>query len=494
MSMKTPLVLSVDIGTSSLRVLVFDGQGKLVPQIGMQVAYELQTTPDGGAFLDANWLLMQTVQAINSVVEQLGDKVRHLAAVATCTVWHSVLGIDEAGNSITPFLLWADSRCAKEAEELKETLDERAYHERTGCFCHTNFLPAKLLWFRRTFPKVAERVRRWLSFGEYLHLKLLGTIACSLSMASGTGLFNHATNDWDDETLRAVGITREQLSPIIDFEPLPILRPSSLIPRPLLNAAWFPALGDGACSNIGCGAVKPDTAALMVGTTSVLRVMTTDENVRVPFGLWHYRADRYRHLIGGAQSNGGIVFQWLTETLKLPDDWETQLAAMGPDEHGLTVLPFLLGERAPEWDATVPSALVGLRLHHTPLHLLRAFMESVALRMALIHELLVQAVPQVRRLIATGGALVRSKPWAQMFADVLGQPVTLCLEPEASARGAALMALKALGVLKDEGEVTPQLGDELLPDPEAHRKYRAALGRMRQLYAFARQFALQKSF
>jgi gluconokinase len=483
--MQPPFVLSVDIGTSSLRVLAFDAEGKGLSQIGAQISYEPQTTSDGGAFLDADWLLTQTVQALNGVIEQLGDAARSIAAVTTCTVWHSVLGVNETGDAITPFLLWADSRCTREAEELKRTLRERDYHARTGCFLHPNFLPAKLLWFQRTFPEVARRVHRWLSFGEYLHLKLLGTTACSVSMASGTGLFHHATNDWDDETLQAIGIARDQLSPIVDFEPLPINRPSPLVPRPLLSALWFPALGDGACSNIGCGAVTPDTAALMVGTTSVLRVMTTDANVKPPFGLWHYRADRHRHLVGGAQSNGGIVFQWLAETLKLPDDWEAKVAAMRPDEHGLTVLPFLLGERAPEWDATVPSAIVGLRLHHTPLHLLRAFMEAVALRMALIHELVKQTIPTIQRVIATGGALVRSRVWAQMFADVLGQPVTLCLEPEASARGAALMALEALGVLKDVAEAPPHLGDTLLPDADNHRHYRLALERLRHLYAIA---------
>lgn len=484
--MQPPFVLSVDIGTSSLRVLAFDAEGKGLSKVGVQISYEPQTTSDGGAFLDADWLLTQTIQALNGVIEQLGDAARSIAAVTTCTVWHSVLGVDEAGDAITPFLLWADSRCTREAEELKVTLDERAYHERTGCFCHTNFLPAKLLWFQRTFPEIARRVHRWLSFGEYLHLKLLGTTTCSVSMASGTGLFNHATNDWDDETLQAIGIAREQLSPITDFEPLPILRPSPLVPHPLLNVVWFPASGDGACSNIGCGAVTPDMAALMVGTTSVLRVMTTDANVKPPFGLWHYRADRHRHLVGGAQSNGGIVFQWLTETLKLPDDWEAKVAAMRPDEHGLTVLPFLLGERAPEWDATVPSAIVGLRLHHTPLHLLRAFMEAVALRMALVHELLVQAVPQVCRLIGTGGALVRSRLWAQMFADVLGQPVTLCLEPEASARGAAIMALKAMGIWRTLTEHPPRTGETLQPDEANHRYYQDALRRQRQIYELVR--------
>ncbi len=486
--MERSWVLSVDIGTSSLRVLVFDGQGQMLPNIGAQVSYEPQTTQDGGAFLDADWLLQQTVQAINGVVEQLGANANRIAAIALSTVWHSFLGIDKNGDALTPFLLWADSRCVREANELKQILNERDYHDRTGCFLHTNFLPAKLLWFKRNFPEIAKQVHRWLSFGEYLHLKLLGTTVCSISMASGTGLFNHAKNDWDDETLEAIGITRDQLSPIVNFEPLQITRPSSFVPRPLLPSAWFPALGDGACSNIGSGAVTPDTAALMVGTSSVMRIMTTEKNVMPPFGLWHYRADRSRHLIGGAQSNGGVVFQWLTETLKLSDGWETELAAMQPGEHSLTILPFLISERAPEWDASVPSVIVGIRLYHTPLHLLRAFMEAVALRMALIHNLVKQSIPTIRRIIATGGALVRSPLWTQIFADVLGQPITLCLEPEASARGAALMTMEAMEILRDLSDAPVQLGETIEPNLQNHKRYQGVLQRQLQLYKTVRKW------
>jgi len=491
--MERPLVLSVDIGTSSLRVLVFDAEGQMLPDIGVQVGYEPQVTPDGGAFLDADELLYQTVQAINAVLEQLSSNANHIVAVTLCTVWHSVLGVDKEGNAVTPFLLWADSRCAREAKELKRTLNEHNYHARTGCFLHPNFLPAKLLWFHRNFPEIAGRVHRWLSFGEYLHLKLLGTTVCSISMASGTGLFNHATNDWDSETLEAIGISRTQLSLIVDFEPLNFSRPSPLVPRPLLNSAWFPALGDGACSNIGCGAVEPKTAALMVGTSSVMRVMTTEENVKPPFGLWHYRADKHHHLIGGAQSNGGVVFQWLTETLKLPDDWEEQIAEMQPDEHGLTILPFLLSERAPEWDASVPSAVIGIRLHHTSLHLMRAFMEAVALRMALIHQLVKQAVPTVNRIIATGGALVRSQVWTQVFADALGQPITLCVETEASARGAAIMALKAMGIWRTFADYPPKFGATFEPDDERHKRFLFAIERQRRLYELARRWVQSSS-
>ncbi len=486
--MERSWVLSADIGTSSLRVLVFNEQGQMLPNIGVQVNYEPQTTQDGGAFLDANWLLQKTVEAINGVVEQLGANANRIAAVALCTLWHSVLGVDKNGDAVTPFLLWADSRCVKEANELKRKMDERSYHERTGCFLHPNFLPPKLLWFRRNFHDIAKRVFRWLSFGEYLHLKLLGTTACSISMASGTGLFNHETNNWDDETVEAIGISSEQLSPIINFEPFQITCPSPLVPRSLLSALWFPALGDGACNNIGSGAITPDIVALMVGTTSVMRVMVTDANVKPPFGLWRYRADKNRHLIGGAQSNGGIVFQWLTEVLKLPDNWEKQILAMQPNEHGLTILPFLLGERSPEWDASVLSAVIGVRLHHTPIHLLRAFMEAVALRMTVIHNLVKQAVPTVRCIIASGGALVRSRLWTQIFADAFGQPITLCLEPEASARGAALMALEAIGVLSDISKAHASWGETFEPNLQNHERYQEALQRQRKLYEIVKHW------
>jgi gluconokinase len=159
---------------------------------------------------------------------------------------------------------------------------------------------------------------------------------------------------------------------------------------------------------------------------------------------------------------------------------------MQPNEHGLTVLPFLLGERAPEWDASVPSALIGIRLHHTSLQLLRAFMEAIALRMALIHRLVKQAIPAVNRIIATGGALVRSRVWTQMFADVLGQPIRLCLEPEASARGAAIMALRALGTWRTLADYPPQFGATFEPDEKQHKRFSVALERQQKLYKLAK--------
>ena len=119
-------------------------------------------------------------------------------------------------------------------------------------------------------------------------------------------------------------------------------------------------------------------------------------------------------------------------------------------------------------------AITGLSLDTKPVAILRAAMEAVALRFALIHDLL----PPAREIVASGGALLRSPAWMQILADALGRPVTASAEAEASSRGAALLALEALG-----HEPAPAaLGASVTPDPAHHARYRAALYRQKDLY------------
>src|SRR5262249_19255407 len=153
--------------------------------------------------------------------------------------------------------------------------------------------------------------------------------------------------------------------------------------------------------------------------------------------------------VGGALNDGGNLFEWLKSTLRLPplravDD---EVAALQPDAHGLTVLPFWGGERSTGWANDARGSIVGLRFHTTPVEILRACMEAIALRLGEIDQLLLQVHPGGREVVATGGALLRSPAWMQMLADVLGRPVSASLEPEASSRGASLLALETLGLL-----------------------------------------------
>lgn len=189
--------------------------------------------------------------------------------------------------------------------------------------------------------------------------------------------------------------------------------------------------------------------------------------------------------MGGSLSNGGLLFEWMTETLRLerdPEAVERGLAEMAPDSHGLTLLPFLAGERSPGWKSKARAAVTGLSLHTRPIEILRASLESVAYRFARIVRLLEPVVPEDREIVASGGALLRSPVWLQIMADVLGQPVAASAVKEASSRGAALLALEALGFLDGIEEAEIPLGARFDPCPERHQRYRKALERHDRLY------------
>ena len=305
-------------------------------------------------------------------------------------------------------------------------------------------------------------------------------------MASGTGLLDQNRKAWDGQLLAALPIDEDMLSPISD-EPSGGLGGEWAGRWPALReASWLPAVGDGACSNIGSGCVTQDRIALMVGTSGAMRVLWEAGSVEVPEGLWCYRADARRFVAGGALSDGGNLVEWLRGALRLPNQRETErlLSHMKPDAHGLTFLPLLAGERGPGWADEANGTVAGLSFSTTPTQILHAAMEAVALRFALIAEKLDAAFPQGARdrdVVATGGGLLGSPTWVRIMADALGRPVTISGVREASSRGAALLAAEALGGPRIE-EVPAPLGETYQPEEGRHEVYQRALKRQRKLY------------
>ncbi|HEV7214070.1 MAG TPA: FGGY-family carbohydrate kinase, partial [Chloroflexota bacterium] len=313
-------------------------------------------------------------------------------------------------------------------------------------------------------------------------------LLCSVSMASGTGLLDQHLRAWDAQLLAVLPIRSEQLAPLASGnEPLAGLAPEFAARWPALhNAVWFPAAGDGACSNIGSGCTDARRVALMIGTSGAMRVCFAADDVTVRWGLWCYHATPAYFVLGGALSNGGILWEWLQRTLRLPDVVATEqaMAALAPDAHGLTVLPFLAGERSPNWVGNARAAFVGLSLNTEPIAMLRAALEAVCYRFALIYELLGTTLPSRPQLVANGGAILHSPLWMQMLADVLGAPLTASGEQEATSRGAALLALLNLGLIPalDNVAVPAALGQTFVPNPDHHERYQAAAVRQRRLY------------
>jgi gluconokinase len=480
------VLLALDVGSSSVRALAFDPAGRSLG-VECQREYEPETTADGGVQVDADRLVALAAEALDGACAALGPRAGGVAAVATCTFWHTLLGLGPDARPATPVYSWADTRSAGAVEALRARVDEKAYHARVGCRLHTSYLPARLWWLREGAPATFRAVRRWVSFGEYLGIRLFGELRTSVSMASGTGLFDQWARRWDPATLELLDLGVEHLGPVVDLDrPFRGLRPEFARRWPALaRVPWMPALGDGACSNVGAGCTTAERAALMIGTSGAMRVCLPAETVAIPDGLWCYRVDGRRLLLGGSLSNGGSLYAWLLETLRLPgaEEVERALAAGEPDAHGLTVLPFLMGERSVGWAAAARGAVVGLSPATRPIDLVRAGLETVAYRFALIDERLREACPGLREVVATGGALAASPAWTRIVADVLGVPLTPSTEPEASSRGAALLAAEALGLLPSIDAAPGGTGPAVPPDAGRHRRYRAGLARHRELYA-----------
>ncbi|GER88689.1 gluconate kinase [Dictyobacter vulcani] len=483
-------ILSLDVGTSSTRALLFDATGKAMPDMVSQHTYELTTSGEGEVSVDADHLVDVVAQTIDEVLKKAGKLSAPIGAVATDTFWHSLLGVDEHNKPLTPVITWEDTRAFGAARELRKQFDEKAVHDRVGVRFHASYWPAKLRWLAENQPQVFKNVKQWISFGEYLYRKLLGKSVCSLSMASATGLLGIKTRQWDPELIKALKVRPEQLPEIGDFkDAIKGLQAEYAKRWPALHdVPWYAPIGDGASACIGTNCVSSENWSLTIGTSSAIRVVVAPDRLAAPpLGLWQYYIDGKRAVVGGAMSEGGNLLAWLTESFKLPtlQEAEPLVAALKPDNHGLTILPFLSGERSIGWHAEARMTISGISNHSTPAEILRAGMEALAYRLNVIHSQLLQALdikPADHRLMASGGALFHSPLLRQIIADTLDTSIYPSREQEASARGVAILALEALNVLPEAAASQPEIKDPTRPNSHDGQIYRKAAARQDTLY------------
>ncbi|MCX6978178.1 MAG: sulfatase-like hydrolase/transferase, partial [Verrucomicrobia bacterium] len=267
------------------------------------------------------------------------------------------------------------------------------------------------------------------------------------AMATGSGLFNPSNLAYDPQLLKISHLSPAQLRPL-NNDSTPVAGPLAKLFPELKDRPWFPGIGDGAASNLGSGATQPGFAALNVGTSAALRVIRSSGPAIAPLGLFCYRLDPQRFLVGGAVSNAGNLRSWCLRELQLPDAAATEIAlANRPSPaHGLVVLPFWNPERAPTWDEDATGSIHGLRQHSSSLDILQAITEATYHRLAKIADLLLASDPSTPTKFIVSGGIQRSPTSLQRLADVLGKPLHPNDEMEASLRGAAIFAIEKLGL------------------------------------------------
>ncbi len=489
------MILAVDLGSSSFRAAVFTPDGRLQPETLARRPVAATTAPDGTMTYDAAALFAAFTGIISRSLHLAERHGYVIQGVGISTMMHSLMGVRWAAGGAdqpdvsaptTPVFAWGDTRSEAERENLVEYFTRHRLYARTGCPLHSSYWLLKLAWLRR---HLTLREWQWMSFADYAWWRLFGQTCTTVSLASATGLYARREADWDEEILGYLGIERCHLTPVAhDGWALP---GTALVPPfrkrwPQLHAArFFPPLGDGACSNLGSLCFSDNRAAINIGTTAALRITIPREREpeEPPPGLWVYHLDHGHALVGGALSNAGNLLAWGRRTLRLPPApiLEASLRQTMAEDTGLTILPFLAGERSLGWHPHATGLITGLRLSTTPVAIWQALLEVIALRLGCMARELEAAglLPDTTDIIVSGG--VSSSPvFATMLCQALGRPICV-IQTEASARGVALWVSLRLGLLTSDRCPLPT-GTWFQPDTAIHARYRERLERHRATY------------
>eukprot|EP00743_Colponemidia_sp_Colp-15_P012630 GILK01014441.1.p1 GENE.GILK01014441.1~~GILK01014441.1.p1 ORF type:complete len:513 (+),score=32.45 GILK01014441.1:35-1573(+) len=448
-------VLAIDNGSSSVRACVYDCNVQPLEHTAVQVHTGLQ--PNGSAH--AATFVAAVEQAVDSCLEKYRQQfpTSNLAAVGLACFAMSMIGVDAEGEPVTDVLTYADTTSINEAKELQQEFQQKdlteALRQATGVPLHTAYAPAQLTRLSVHSKDLFDRVRRWRTFASHLLSRWSGREApVSFADASWTGLFNRVTLDWDSNMLNRLDLSSENLPEIKDYTTPVIGLHETYRKRwpELAEVPFFLGVPDGAAAHVGSGCCQGSQVSLTLGTSAAIRVLLPVDDTREPFiipqGLWCYRLDAEWYLVGGALTDGGSIFEWAVRTFNVTDidQLTEELSTKKPEDQHITVLPFLNGERSPGWNSESRLTMFGMTAKTTTADLVYGMLEGVSLRLKSILDLVKSLGPESTQIIVSGNALARSAPWRQITANVLQQPLLDCPFPEATCRGAAVFALRAV--------------------------------------------------
>ena len=478
--MAEPLILALDLGTSSTRAAFFDISARRTALAITHHEYPLLTSRDGMAEIEPGALLGAVRGCLTEALHlRRADAIlraRPIAGIGVSCFSHSMVGCTEKGEAITRIMTADDSRCSDAAEVLRKRYDERKVHARTGCMLRPDFWPAKMAWLQRIEARLFARVRQWMSPAEWLQLRLAGDANCAIGMASGTGLFDPAAMKWDAAMLKSAELSPENLRPLSDA-PTTVAGPLAQEFPELRGVPWFPGIGDGVAGSLGIGAARAGHAAIHLGGSAAIRVARDGAPV-APFGMCCFRVDAARHFVDATVSNGENLRAWCMRELRLTDgpELDAALAARTGPQHGLVVLPSWNGERSPTWDGDARGTIHGIRQSTTALDILQAITEAKYHRIARALEVLGENGNGMPKLIVSG-TIAKSASGIERLANVLGHAVYPCDESEPLMRGAAVFALEKLGYPVP----AQKLINPVKPRKAAAHEYAAARERQRRI-------------
>lgn len=483
MSSSESYVVGLDIGTGSVKAVAVSHEGETIGTA--QVFYPASTANESEQ--NVGDVFNAFKQCLRKIIQQ--QTVPPLA-VCLSSAMHSVLAVDNKGEPLMNVLLWSDTRSAGIAEALRNTETGKRLYEITGTPIHAMSPLCKLRWMHEVKAPALLRAHKFISVKEYIWFRLFGEYKIDYSVASATGLFDVQLLHWHRGALRFARVSEEQLS-----TPVSTAYKQSGLPAPLAeeinlssNTPFFIGASDGCLANLGSGCLDTSTVPITIGTSAAVRVTSDKPIVDKDRMIFNYRLDETRFVCGGATNNGGNLIEWLLKKKSSATNKEQNFEALFAEietvpagSRGLLFLPYLHGERAPIWDELSCGVYFGIKPVHDNACFLRAAAEGLCFALLNVLSSLERISGKVETIKLSGGA-ARAKAFAQMLADVTGKSVETIESGDASAVGAAYLALKALNLVPNYASLFNRKADAIKPNEKATVVYQKLFPVYKMLY------------
>jgi gluconokinase len=442
-------VVGIDIGTGSVKAVAVNLQGKSFE--ASQQHYSFKSPQPGYHEQNPEEIWAAFVFTLQELCKVIGQSPM---AISLSSAMHSLIAVDENGRALAPMITWADNRASAIALSLRASEEGMAIYNATGTPLHAMSPLCKLIWLRENNTELFHKAHKFISIKEFIWYKLFKEFQIDHSIASCTGLFDITNRDWHAPSLEMAGITPERLSAPVATSYCRKFKGHPELGLPEKGTPIYIGASDGCLANLGSMAYQPGVAVMTIGTSGATRMASSKPLPNAKAMTFSYILDEGTYICGGPINNGGIALQWWLKSANgqtLTDEAYKrffQTAKTVPaGSKGLIFLPYLTGERAPIWDSESCGTFFGVNLQHDQSHFSRSVIEGICYAMKSVLEALEENAALITHIHISGG-FVKSRAWVQILADITGKNLVLVQTEDASAVGAAFIAMKGLGLLQ----------------------------------------------
>lgn len=477
------LYIGVDLGTSAVKLLLMDENGKIQNIVSKE--YPLYFPHPGWSQQDPQDWYTQTVEGIKELTADC-DKSQ-VAGISFGGQMHGLVVLDENDEVIRPAILWNDGRTGKETDYLNHVIGKDKLSQYTANIAFAGFTAPKILWMKENEPENFARIKKIMLPKDYLAYRLSGVFCTDYSDASGMLLLDVEHKCWSKEMMEICGVTEEQLPKL--YESYEIV---GNMKEELANEFGFTGnvkvaagAGDNAAAAVGTGTVGDGMCNISLGTSGTIFISSKTFGVDENNALHSFaHADGHYHLMGCMLSAASCNKWWMDEILKTKDYAVEQENIVKLGENQVFYLPYLMGERSPHNDPKARATFIGMTMDTTREEMTQAVLEGVAFGLRDSLEVARSLGINIERTKICGGG-AKSPLWKKIIANVMNLKVDVIESEEGPGYGGAILAAVGCGEYASVEEAADKLVkvvETVEPDAELVAKYEERYQKFRKIY------------